>query len=284
MRVVLPPTDSMSAGRPATRRGHSPRLTMRRVAMRSACLCLLILAGCANFWDDVTSQDFKLSQWWQKPNPYVVLRDSTDGDQRARALRALREPKTHGGTDKDQDTVVKILVSAATGEKQFLCRVAAVECLGQFQDPRAVNGLIDAFYKSGSFSAELSTRLQCQAVQSLGNTHNPAAISFLVTVVKGAPAEGTEQEKQQVMDVRIAAAHALGNFNKYAAAQALVQVLQKERDVALCDASFESLQLCSGKKLPSDYKNWDEVLAEARAREADPNHGRSAINLAGWFR
>jgi HEAT repeat protein len=256
----------------------------RHIAIGCACLGFLVLTGCANFWDDVTSQDFKFSQWWQKPNPYVVLRDSTDGDQRAKALRALREPKTHGGTDKDQDTVVGILVSAASSEKQFLCRVAAVESLGQFQDPRAVNGLIDAFYKSGSFGPELSTRLQCQAVASLGNTHNPAAISFLGTVVKGAPAEGTEQEKQQVMDVRIAAAHALGNFNKYAAAEALVQVLQKERDVALCDASFESLQLCAGKNLPSDYKNWNEVLAEAKAHEADPNHSRSAINLAGWWR
>src|SRR5262249_22528226 len=243
----------------------------------------LTLTGCANFWDDVTSSDFKFSEWWQKPNPYVVLRDSTDGDQRARALRALREPKTHGGSDKDQDAVVRILVSAASSEKQFLCRVAAVESLGQFQDPRAVNGLIDAFYKSGSFGPELSPRLQCQAVASLGNTHNPAAISFLATVVKGAPAEGTEQEKQQVMDVRIAAAHALGNFNKYAAAQALVQVLQKERDVALCDPSFESLQLCTRPTLPSDFKNWTEILSEAKVHEADPGRGRSGISLAGWF-
>ena len=36
-----------------------------------------------------------------KPDPLVVLRDSSDGDERAKALRALQEPKPNGGTDAD---------------------------------------------------------------------------------------------------------------------------------------------------------------------------------------
>ena len=75
-----------------------------------------------------------------KPNPLLVLRDSSDGDKRAKALRALREPKQYGGGDAEQEAIVSILTTAATTEKQPLCRLAAIQSLGHFKDPRAVKG------------------------------------------------------------------------------------------------------------------------------------------------
>src|SRR5713226_8215250 len=107
------------------------------------CLCA---CGCAGFWDDVTSRDFTWSGMFNKPNPLLVLRDSSDGDKRACALRALREPKQYGGSDAEQDAIVNILTTAATTEKQPLCRLAAIGALGHFKDPRSVKGLSDAFY------------------------------------------------------------------------------------------------------------------------------------------
>ena len=55
-----------------------------------AALASLGLCGCAGLWDDVTSRNFHLQALFVKPDPLVVLRDSTDGDDRAKAFRALQ--------------------------------------------------------------------------------------------------------------------------------------------------------------------------------------------------
>src|SRR5262249_11169940 len=105
-----------------------------------AALCLLT-CGCTGFWDEVTSREFTFKGVFSKPKPMVVLRDCPDGDKRAKALRALHEPKAHGGTDQEQDAVVRILSTAAVSERQPLCRLAAIQALGEFKDPRAVDAL-----------------------------------------------------------------------------------------------------------------------------------------------
>ena len=227
----------------------------------------LCACGCANFWDDVTSRDFSWKGMFNKPNPLIVLRDSSDGDQRARALRALQEPKQYGGSDADQDAIVKILTTAAATEKQPLCRLAAIQSLGHFKDPRALKGLTDAFYNAGTFSPETATVIRCQALTAMGETGNPAAVELLARVVREPPAEGTELEKQQTIDVRIAAARALGKFSHYQATEALVRVLQNEKDIALRDRAYESLQAATGKKLPPDGKEWEQLLHQAGYKE-----------------
>jgi HEAT repeat protein len=202
-----------------------------------------------------------------KPNPLLVLRDSSDGDQRAKALRSLREPKQYGGSDTDQDAVVNILNTAAATEKQPLCRLAAIQALGRFKDPRAVKGLTDGFYNASAFSTETATVIRCQALRALGETGNPAAVELLARVVREPPAEGTELEKQQTLDVRIAAARALGRFSHYQATEALVRVMQNEKDIALRDRAYESLQAATGKKLPPDAKEWEQLLHQASYKE-----------------
>ena len=51
------------------------------------------LSGCAGFWDDVTSRDFAFKKMFVRPEPLEVLKDSHDGDERAKALRALRRDR-----------------------------------------------------------------------------------------------------------------------------------------------------------------------------------------------
>jgi HEAT repeat protein len=227
----------------------------------------LVACGCAGFWDDVTSRDFSWSGMFTKPNPLLVLRDSSDGDKRAKALRSLHEPKQYGGSDAEQDAIMNILTTAATAEKQPLCRLAAIQSLGHFKDPRGVKGLSDAFYNAGVFSPETATVIRCQALTALGETGNPAAVELLARVVREPPAEGTDLEKQQTLDVRIAAARALGKFSHYQATEALVRVMQNDRDVALRDRAYESLQTATGKKLPPDGKEWEQLLHQASYKE-----------------
>jgi len=252
-----------------------------RFSLAGAALCLLA-CGCTGFWDEVTSREFTFKGVFSKPNPMVVLRDCPDGDKRAKALRALHEPKAHSGTDQEQDAVVRILSAAAVSERQPLCRLAAIQALGEFKDPRAVDALKEGFYTAGNFPPDTATLLRCQAVSALGRTGNPAAVDLLVRVVREPPAEGSEFEKQQSLDVRIAAARALGQFNQPQSIQALASVLKTEKDVALRDRAHESLQLTTGKKLPQDSAEWDDVVQAAATIPVADDQGKK-IKLMGWF-
>src|SRR5262249_55099353 len=188
------------------------------------------LCGCSGFWDEVTSRDFEFQSMFVKPNPLLVLRDSTDGDQRAKAMRALHEPAQHGGTAQEQELVIQILTTAAKTDKQPLCRLAAIQSLGECKDPRAAPALMDAFYSAKVFAPDTATIIQCQALTALGNTHDPAGVELLARVTKEPPPaeDVTEHEKQQSLDIRIAAARALGNFKDNKAEEALVYVLKTE--------------------------------------------------------
>jgi HEAT repeat protein len=102
--------------------------------------------------------------------------------------------------------------------------------------------------------------LRCRALAALGQTGQPAAVELLARVAREPATEGTDTAKQQALDVRIAAVRALGRFSHYQATEALVRVLQTEKDPALRDRAHEALQAATGKKLPPDFAAWDQLL------------------------
>jgi hypothetical protein len=238
----------------------------RLVLAPLAAACLT--TGCAGWWDQVTSRDYKFKEMFhKKPDPLVVLRDDTDGDHRARALRALKEPKRNGGTDAEQNVVVEVLTKAAATERQALVRLAAIHTLRDFKDPRVVDGLKEAYYRAGSYNAETATILRCASLEALGQTGQPAAVDLLVKVLREPAVEGPEAERQLKADERIASARALGHFNHYQATQALVEVLRNDKDNALRDRAHESLQLCTGKHFPPDPKVWSDFFRDPEGTE-----------------
>jgi hypothetical protein len=244
-------------------------------AARSRCLLALLAlgclahAGCANFWDEVTSRDFHFKDVFaQRPDPLWVVRNSPDGDKRAKALRALQEPLAHGGTAEQQEVVVPVLLYAAAKDTQPLCRLAAVQSLRTFKDPRAVEGIKDAYYRAGSFNPETANVIRCQALEALGETSSPAAVDLLVQVLREPPVEGPDPDRQQKLDERIAAAHALGHFKSYQATEALVGVLRTDQDVALRQRANESLQAATGKDFPADARVWADFLHQPGNQEA----------------
>src|SRR5207248_9449674 len=95
----------------------------------------------------------------------------------------------------------------------------------------------------------------------------PTAGALLARVVRAPRAEGTDFEKHRTLDVRIAAARALGKFSHYQATEALVRVMQNDKDVALRDRAYESLQAATGKKLSPDGKEWEQLLHQASYKE-----------------
>jgi hypothetical protein len=245
------------------------------------------MPGCATFWDEVSSKDFHFKEVFAKaPDPLEVIQKSPDGDRRAKALRTLREPSQHGGSQQEQDTVVQVLVSRAASDPQALCRLAAISSLRHFKDPRAVEGLKEAYYRAGTFNPETATILRCQALDALGATGQAGAVETLVRVLREPPVEGPDQDRQQKMDERIAAARALGHFKNYQGTEALVDVLRTEQDVALRDEARSSLVKATGKDLPADAQAWADFLHQSgtpdKALAGEPNLKERVLELMSF--
>jgi HEAT repeat protein len=210
----------------------------------------------------MTSRDFPKNLFVREQDPMYVINNSQEGDKRAEAFRRLKEPIRNGGTQQDQDAVVTVLVYAAANDRQALCRQAAIFALREFQDPRAVEGLKEAYYKASNFQSDSATVIRCLALSAMGNTRNPAAIDLLVKVLREPDVQGAEVDKLQSMDVRIAAARALGNFHTKDAAEALVAALKSDQD-PLHMPAYESLVAATGRHLPRDPQVWDDLVRNA---------------------
>ncbi len=263
------------------RRIEAPRRSWRTHMAAGPILAALTVTGCASLWDDVTSRDFKMKSLFVQPDPLTVLQTSTDGDLRAKALQRLKEPISHGGTQADQDEVMKLLTNAAVSDKQPLCRLHAMETLGRFKDPRAATALTDAFYRANSFAPDTSAMLQCHALKSLGETSSPAGQELLVKVVREPRSEGTEVERQNAMDIRLAAARALGHYSDPQAEAALFLVMRTEKDVGLRMCAYDSLKTATGKRMPLESKDWESLPQLANVTiPASPATAPAAIAAA----
>ena len=265
--------------------GRSPRAGRRLLLALAACVAL---DGCAGFWDDVTSRDFKFKQLFSKaPPPLWVIRNSTDGDKKGKALLALREPLQHGGTQAEQDEVVQVLTACATSDPLPTCRLAAIHSLQHFKDPRAGKALMDAYVKASAFQRdrpEAFELIKNQALAAMGVNGNPAAVDLLVGLLKAPEQAGPNQDKQQNIDERIIVARALAHFPQYQVAEALVAVLRTEQDVALRGRVTESLQTLTGQDLPDNAQMWSDFMHESGDKALVKNESglKSFLRLTSW--
>jgi HEAT repeat protein len=239
---------------------HAVRITGRhRLLGLGGVLLGLSLSGCTNFVDDVTAVSPEGGFWnnlryrreliFSRPAPLDVLAKSQDGDMRARAYRALQEPRPHGGSDEDQTRMIELLATAAKSERDLICRLAATEKLGEFKDGRAHQALSDAFYAPANFQCQ-DPVVRVAAIQGMAKVSDPAAAQTLAEAVARDPAR----------DVRLAAAEGLGRFQSYQATTALVKVLKEEKDVALRYQAAESLKQITGKDLPPQADQWEQYI------------------------
>lgn len=217
-------------------------------------------AGCATFWDDVTSRNFSLSAWFTREDPLVVLRDNDDGNKRARALAALEEPLAKGGTQEQQEVHIKILTATALSDREPYCRLAAIQTLGRFKDGRAAETLRAVFLQPLPYSAEVNSRIQQQVLSALAETRHDRARDLLIRVAKDLPVEGSLQDEQETLDRRLTAIRGLGNFPQPDATATLLFLLKTDKDVAVRDRSHEALKKSTGKNLPADAAQWEQAL------------------------
>jgi hypothetical protein len=253
------------------------RLQLVKVRRLGLLTCLIAgVPGCTTTWDDVTSRNFHVRSIWETSDPMTVLHDSTDGDERAKALRALKEPRANGGNDAEQERVIQVLTQAAVNDPQPLCRLAAVQTLGRFTDPRSVQILTAAYDAAPQLPSEVAGAIQSATLVSLGNTKQQTAIAFLVrAATKPTSAEAVDREINQARDVRLAAVRALKSFEGSAeVAAAMVQIMRAERDVALQDRAHETYVKVTGREPPVDSQPAPNAPAPLPSRTDD-------VKLAG---
>jgi HEAT repeat protein len=252
------------------------RQRLARPALAGALLGLLT-AGC-----DATLNPLR---WGRKEDPLTVLAsDKAPGDKKARALSQLVEPDVKLAPDRHK-LYLEVLSRAATSDPQAYCRMMAIMTLGSWKDPQVVNVLEEAYYKSNAFAPEIATTLRCQTLQALGQTGQPAAVQVLVRVLREPPLDPTkaaEEDKQLSLDVKLAAARALGNFNVRTGTEALIEVLRNEKDDGLRNAAHDSLQASTGKRLPAEVAAWEQWLSDPGPRPTGvAREGERRIILTG---
>jgi len=262
-----------------------PRSRTRLMLSTWGCVGLLAWAGCHQFVDEVTSREFRLRNLVNQPDPVAVLQTSNDGDARAKAMRRLREPIRSGGTTELQDEIVQILIQSAVEDPRPICRLAAIEALGRFQDERAAPALLQAYHASRQFPTEIANAIRCAALTSLGGKNHPEGLELLAEVAT-MPAEKSEKSPieltshaaepllteilsqydpshQAARDARLAAIRALGQSKSRRAIEALIPLVD-DRDVAIRDRAHEALQTITGRRDVARTSNaWKSVLSEA---------------------
>jgi HEAT repeat protein len=241
------------------------------------------IVGCASFWDDVTSHEFKVRDLYSRPDPMTVLRTKQDdGDALAKAMHRLEEPRKHGGSDQDQQDALQILGTVATTDARPLCRLASIDALGRFEDVRSAPPLIQAYHNASAatFTPDHVNAIRCQALAAMGHKNQPEVMTLLVQAAAAPPESKpstTQQasftndllrkaaavsDAQSVRESRLAAVRALGETHNPQAIPHLLPLLQ-EKDTALRDRAQEALQKITGKnEIPAERQAWESALAQ----------------------
>jgi len=252
---------------------------------------LLSLCGCAGFWDEVSSREFEFKNLWTKPEPLVVLRDSTDNARKAEALSRLKEPNRNGGTPSEQELYVQILSRAAVNEtpgrpeplsRDPLCRLCAIRALGEYQDPRAVAVLEKAYLDNHPFTPEMNAMIRQQALASLELTGNPESRHILIRAARrpSASAVSSQTDRQYILDEKLAAVRALGKYPKSDCVETLIYILENEKDVAVRHCAHNSLKTITHKNLPEDAKAWRELQVHGDSAPLTPG---VIERVSGWL-
>ena len=229
-------------------------------------LLLVFTTGCAVTWDEMTSKEFKIAQLWSTPpSPMQVLETSTDGSARAKAFTRLDEARNDPTLENKQ---IDMLQKAALADRDALVRMAAIRTLGRYTDPRAPKILADVYFSDPpKVAAEYKALIRQQALIALENTGPGEARQIFLKAAKQPSAELTAsaaRDRMEILDERLAAIRALGKYNAPDSIETLVELVEKEKDVAIKQCAAESLKQITKKDIPADGKMWRDYVATGK--------------------
>jgi hypothetical protein len=138
------------------------------------------------------------------------------------------------------------------------------------RDPTALAAAIRAIARHGEPEDALLIRphlthpnrhVRWEAARGLQRLHNPAVVTDLLAVLRN------EQEQS---DVRVAAAHALGQYPQDRVFQALISALNA-RELSINQTAEQSLAVLTGQDLGNDPADWLEWYGSVRPAERFSN-------------
>lgn len=267
-----------------------------------------VLVGCAGTWDTITSRRFRKEPFhtmFKSEDPMTVMRTSPEGDQRAKAMRKLKEPALSGNA-QDQEQAIELLSQAATSDPSPVVRVAAIDALGRFKDERAVPILTAAYHQSSGaaikpkavdpatitqvgaggrplgmsldrmsltgptgFAPEVVSMVRSRAVEALANTGRAEAVPIMTRIAAGTDDSAADR------DTRIVAVRGLTKLRVPESVAALAKVLaaEKGKDPALAGRAHESLVNLTGQSMPAEPEKWETLVRSGNVTIAPPPTG-----------
>ncbi|CAN5249991.1 hypothetical protein BH11PLA2_BH11PLA2_37580 [soil metagenome] len=273
---------------------------MRRIGFPVLFVVAAVLnSGCANTWDTFTSRKFRQKPFgtmFSSEDPLTVMKSSVEGDERAYAMRKLKEPNQHGKTSEDQDEAIKLLSAAAISDPSPVVRVAAIDALGRFQDERAI-AILNAAYRTADgvpsgvekpkkakspvnsdepealaeryslrgpigFADEVTSAIRSRTIDSLANTGKATALPVLAEA-----AQGGSKDLPVDRDTQLTALRGLQRIRTKESAGVLMAVLkeQKGKDPAMTDRAHDGLVALTGQKMPADASVWEAAMKSGEA-------------------
>ena len=274
------------------------------------------LSGCASTWDTLSNRQYQrdfldnpIRATFVSDDPMTVLRTNPDGFARAKAMRKLVEPASDGHAD-EQAEALQYLSEAATADTSPVVRAAAIEALGKFQDPKALNilqaayaqatgtrvelkptrgndpgapGLLtdrSALFGPSGFPPEVVSLLKTRSLEAMAKTGRPEAYAFLADVAgkQDDPKTSTTVDR----DVRLAAVKSLGKIRTKESATLLAQVMiaESNRDTAIANRAHEGLVELTGYHYPMGSTEWNGVIQAGFEVRSEPSMIERAV---GWL-
>lgn len=311
-------TSPRGVGIPAGRTGTHGGWAVTRALALAAAVGATLAGGCASGWETVSSRRFREAPfktlWGRDDDPLTVLRTSPLGDDRARAMGRLVEPATDG-RPAEQDEAVQLLAQAAASDPSPWVRLAAVDALGRFKDPRAADALVAAYHAAPGkparpadapreaiqtaadrrpvstagladlrgpqgFPADQVAGLRVRVLDALARHAQPGGVELLVQVAAGRDLPADDDPLARDL-VRQAAVRNLGTVRKPEAVTALAKVLSAEsgRDITVATLAHDGLRSLTGKDLPADPREWEAVVQAGAAVAPAGNAVQRAVGL-----
>ena len=193
------------------------------------------------------------------PDALSAIRSSSDPSVRRAAFEFLGNPRHYSGNDNNRDEISDILQLALSAEADPHLRITILQSLAKLQSPKALAAISGAATDKDPAVRVTACRLLGQA----GAAQATAQLDELLTA-------------DSSLDVRLAAAEALGNLPSRQAALALLEGID-DPDVALRFRCRESLKKLTGTDHAADLAGWRHEIQTASFEEPAAHRKRFGL-------
>jgi HEAT repeat protein len=135
------------------------------------------------------------------------------------------------------------------------------------------------------FPDEWVNSIRCRALVALGRTNRPEAVPFLAAVA-GAAGPDVAPDGSDDREVRLAAIRGLGVCRQPESVAALTRVLDAEagkQDTAIVGRAHHGLVRLTGRKLPADPHQWNEVVQAGVVVVPEPTWLENVVESAMFW-